>query len=122
MVGFDLHAKGQAEEGSAKYGVIVTPSAASVSHITIRINKCCQHPRHKGYCLHFGIVAYLDYLEIVTAEGHGYCAANGHRPAYAQGQEQQERTKQSDKQICGRALACKQRIINPLRQISLSRS
>ena len=107
---------------AVQYLVIVTPSAASVSHITIRINQRRQHPRHKGNCLHFGVVSNLDYLEIVTAEGHGYCAAYGHRPAYAKGQEQQERTKQCDKQICGRALASKKRIINPLGQITLTRS
>ena len=128
MVGFDLHAKGQAEEGRAKdchdnrffallrmtgktlvtlSALLVILSVSEGSTSLIGINQRRQHPRHKGNCLHFGVVAHLDYLEIVAAESHGYCTANGHRPAYTKGQEQQERAKQSNKQIRSRALAGK---------------
>ena len=78
MVGLDLHAEGKAEEGGAKERPFVL----------IGVHQSGQDPGHKGYSLHLCVVPHLDNLEIVTAEGYGNCAANGHRPAYSQSQKQ----------------------------------
>ena len=61
---------------------------------------------------------YLDNLEIVAAEGYGYCAANCHRPAYSQRQEQQKRPQKCHKQVCSRALTQHQEFVDPLRAVS----
>ena len=70
-----------------------------------------QHPCHERNGLHLGVVANLDNLEIIAAEGYCNGPADGHRPAYAQRQHEQERPQQSNKQIrCG-ALSKEQKIV-----------
>ena len=91
VVGLDLQAQRQAEKDGAKQRLPVRLARA------IRIHQRRQHPRHKGDGLHLGVVAYLDDLEIVTAERHGDGPANGQGHAYTHCQEQQESAQQSDK-------------------------
>ena len=111
MVGLHLHAERQAEEHGSKEAF---PSTIGL----VRINQRSQHPGHEGDGLHLGVVAHLNNLEVVAAECDGYGTAHRDGQAYAQGQEQQQRTQHSDKEPGGRTFAGEQGLVQRLGIVS----
>ena len=68
----------------------MTSGRGMATATAVGIDYCCEDPGHEGYCLHLGVVAYLDYLEVIAAEGYGYGAAYCYRPTYSEGKEKQK--------------------------------
>ena len=129
MVGLDLETEGEAEERRAEEGRETPGQAGSdggrhgrlrsaISSSAVGVHQRRKHPGHEGDGLHLGVVAHLDNLEVVAAEGHGDGSSHGHGPAYTQGQEQQEGAQQAHENPRGRALARKQQLVERLRVVS----
>ena len=121
MICLNLHAQGKSKEDGAKEHTRPFPgkySGESLSTAIIRKYQRSKHPWHEGYSLHLGVVAHLDNLEIVAAEGNGHGPAKGQRPAYTKRQKQQKCTQKCHKQVCGRTLAGKKQIVQHLCVVS----
>ena len=130
MIGLHLHTQGQAKERRPQEGPKEIPGQAGddgACHGRLRPAICMpvgihqrgQNPGHEGYGLHLGVVAYLDNLEIIAAEGYGYGAAYGQRPADTKGQKQQKSPQQRHKQVSSRSFARKKKVIQHLRVIAV---
>ena len=118
VVGLNLETERKAEEGCAQkrfpYGFFASLRMTR----TVSVNQRRQHPGHEGDGLHLGVVAHLDNLEVVAAEGHGDGASYGHGPADAQGKKQQEGAQQAYEYPRSRTLACKEQLVERLRIVS----
>ena len=140
VVGFDLQAQGQAEEGGPQhcfrksapeergFSGCICPYRVAKRRIrrnlfppegaAIGEHHGGQHPGHEGDGLHLGVVSHLDNLEVIAAEGDGYGPAYGHRQAYPEGQHQEKSTQQRDEQVSGRTFSDKKQVVDGLRPVS----
>ena len=97
VVGLDLEAHGKREQRGAE--TAVRQPFLLVQGRLVGIYERGEHPRKEGYGLHLGIVAHLDYLHVVRAEGHGDRAAYRKQRMHAQRKHQQPRADKRDEKI-----------------------
>ena len=81
-----------------------------------------QRPRDERDGLHLGVVSYLDYLEVVGAEGDGHRAACRYERIHPEGQQQEEGPEERNEQIGGGALAgVHEKVVEPQGEVAVAR-
>ena len=92
-------------------------AAGPAQGLIVSEDQCGQNPGQEGEGLHLGVVADLDDLQVVGAEGDGDGAADGQKRVYPQGEHQQPGAQQRDEQVGRRAASGQQEIVDLLRPV-----
>ena len=103
MVGLYLEAKRKGGEYGTDKG-----NLPGVQSLAVRVDYSGKHPGSPGQGQHLGIVAYLDNLQVIGAEGYRNCSGCGQKRAYPKGQHKQEGPKQGNEKVAGWALSYKE--------------
>ena len=117
MVGLDLETYEEREHRGTE-GAPGQPSLL-LERGVVGIDQCGEHPGQEGYGLHLGIMAHLDYLQVVGAEGHGHGAADRHQRMHSEGEHQQPGAQHRDEQVGRRSAPGEQEIVDLLGPVAV---